>query len=235
MCTGFQIGTLALGGLGLGAGIFGSKKAGKQSAKQYSQQYGIQQKQIAKAEAEAERKYKADIANYGSAKEVYEKNLAYLDALIADPTGHPEYAGAKEGLEKAFGGARTSLKQSLRRRGRTIGIQDRALMDLTEAFEGQLTTIHTGIAAKAREQRLGLRKPPEPYKGMGQVDWGTYMQATSTPSVDLSGFGQMLALSMMDKSDTTPDTKSTLAKSGGQLPYYLEPSTYEIEDWTKSA
>lgn len=213
-----------------------AKKARQQQQDQYNKEAAVRDEQIAKSEAAAQRKYEADMQNYNAAMGVYQSNLSYLNKLITDPTGHPDYAATKASLDKQFKGAKQTLKDTLRRRGRTGGVQDEILKELQVEYESQLTTITAGIQSLARQQKLGLKKPNQPYLGQGQVDWGAYMNpVTPQPyNVDLAGFGSMLALSQrMDKTtDTTDTTDSTLMKTGTSVTPYGGNLTYdELMDW----
>jgi len=216
---------IGIGGLGL------SYMQGKEAEDRYEAEADYRAGQTAKAEAEAQRAYRANLANYETAKQTYQSNVDYLNKLINDPTAHPEYESTKKGLKTEMKGMRDTLKASLRRRGRTGGIQDKILADLETTYEGKLTDIYTEISKGAVAQKLALQKPNQPYLGQGKVDYSGSMQAAMIPAIsaDLTGFGEMYALSrLMDKTSSP----STLAKTGESLsPYYAGFDYDTIRDW----
>ena len=220
MCGVEEIG-LGLMGIGLADSLFGEDKAGD-----------AYDAELTRSTAYYQRKYAADVENYETALRTFKKNKNYLQSLIADPTGHPDYKAAKSTLEKQFKGSRESLKQALRKRGRTGGVQDRVSEDLQRTFEESLTGIHEQIGGKAREQLLTLSEPPKPYMGMPNVDWNKYFTPSQAdPIADLTGFGMLLALNQSVKSTTTDSPEiSTLARSG-QSTDLLGSLPHEVQDW----
>lgn len=222
------------------AGTYASYRQGKSAARtakhQYEREEARQEEQIAKSEAAAQRKYEADVASYQEAMRVYESNVGYLNELISDPTLHPDYAATRASLDKQFEGARRTLRDTLRRRGRTGGVQEAVLGDLQAEYESNLMDITAGISKQARQQKLALMKPTEPYLGQGEVNWAPYMQQTQAQPFqpDLSGFGMLIDEGMRRLPEEETDTESTLAAVGPSVTPYGGFSYNDIIDWART-